>query len=123
AVRASGPRSARSPTCGGTPRVKQVIQVLKRNDREIRRMPEPVQQPERPLPSGHAVRPARLAKPPESGRSARLDPPLPIRDRTAVSLIPSLIHVRVPTFITVSHRTLGRLNRPSWSALDSHPSS
>jgi hypothetical protein len=43
------------------------------------------------------------------GRSGLLDLPLAAGDRTSASLIPSLIHVRIPTSITVYHRTLNRL--------------
>ena len=39
----------------------------------------------------------------------------------AVSLIPSLIHVRVPGSITVYDRALSRVDGPAWPVLDNHP--
>ena len=44
-------------------------------------------------------------------------------DGTAVSLISSLIHVRIPGSITVRCRALSRLNRPAWPVVDGLPSS
>ena len=57
--------------------------------------------------------PAEIGTRLEGGRSGRLDPPLATGGQTAVSLIPSLIHVHIPTSITVHYRTLSRLNTPS----------
>jgi hypothetical protein len=64
---------------------------------------------------------ARLRSRLKGGRSGRLGQPLATGDRTAVSLILSLIHVRIPTSITVYYPPLSRLNRPAWPVLDGHP--
>lgn len=39
----------------------------------------------------------------------------------AVSLISSLVYVRVPASITVHYRALSRVDGPSWSVLNGHP--
>ena len=57
----------------------------------------------------------------KSGRSGRLDLPIATGDEQVVSLISSLIHVRVPASMTVYYRALSRVNRPPWSVLDGHP--
>jgi len=49
---------------------------------------------------------------PRSGRSDRWDLPLATCDQPTVSLISSLIHVRVPTSITVYYHAPSWLNRP-----------
>jgi hypothetical protein len=56
-----------------------------------------------------------------SGRSGPLGWDLATGTGRTVSLISSLIHVRVPASITVYYRALNRVNRPSWSVLDGHP--
>jgi hypothetical protein len=43
--------------------------------------------------------------------------------RIMVSLIFSLIHVRIPTSTTVYCQALSRLNKRVWSTLDGQPSS
>jgi hypothetical protein len=50
-------------------------------------------------------------------------PSLATGDGQAVSLIPSLIHVRIPASITVYDRVLSRVYTPAWSVLDGHPTS
>jgi hypothetical protein len=56
-----------------------------------------------------------------SGRSGPLDLLLAAGSGRTVSLISSLIHVRVLGSITVYHRSLSRVNRQSWSVMDGHP--
>jgi hypothetical protein len=65
----------------------------------------------------------RASLPPRSGsgRSGRSDLPRGTVTMRMVSLISSLIHVRVPAYITVYSCSLSRIDRPSWSVLDSHP--
>ena len=53
------------------------------------------------------------AKSPGGRRSGRLNLPLTTGDGRTVSLILSLIHVRVPASITVYFRALSRVYRPS----------
>jgi hypothetical protein len=57
-----------------------------------------------------------------SERSSRLDWLAAAAGR-AVSLILSLIHVRVPASITVYYRAQTRVYGPSWLVLDRHPTS
>jgi hypothetical protein len=64
-----------------------------------------------------------LAKPPRGRKVRSLDRSFARGGRAAVSLISSLIHVRVPTSITGYHRVLNRVYRPTWPVLDGHPSS
>ncbi len=56
-----------------------------------------------------------------SGRSGHSDLRRGTVTRRTVSLISSLIHVRVPGSITVYYRALSWVYGPSWSVLDGHP--
>jgi hypothetical protein len=56
-----------------------------------------------------------------NGRSGRSDLPHGTMTKRMVSLISSLIHVRVPAYITVHYCSLSRIDRPSWSVLYGHP--
>ena len=58
-----------------------------------------------------------------SGRSGRYSCLRPPATGRTVSLISSLIHIRVPTSITGYHRALSSVYRPAWSILDGDPSS
>lgn len=59
----------------------------------------------------------------EDGRSDRPDLPLVAGAGRTVSLISSLIHVRVPASITVYYRALNWVYTPAWPVLDDHPTS
>ena len=63
----------------------------------------------------------RPAKPLEKRKVRSLDPPRPTVAVRPVSLILSLIHVRVPASITGYYWALSRVCRPSWPVLDGHP--
>jgi len=63
------------------------------------------------------------AKPLEKQKVRSLDRLRPTVAGRPVSLILSLIHVRVSGSITVYYRALSRIYRPSWSVLDCDPTS
>jgi hypothetical protein len=61
--------------------------------------------------------------PPRKRKVRSFGPALAAGSRQTFSLIPSLIHVRVPGSITVCCWSLSRVYRPAWPVLDGHPSS
>jgi hypothetical protein len=57
----------------------------------------------------------------EDGASGRPDLPFATVTGRTVSLISSLIHVRVTESTTVYYRALSRIYRPAWPVLHGHP--